>query len=185
MSVTISEIESVYQNATCLYRMEIVEKALDEMAFNITNTLKTLNPIVMCVMSGGVVPTAGLLKRLDFPLELDYLHVTRYRGKTHGGELHWRAEPRLSLQNRVILVVDDILDGGVTLAEIIAYCEKHSAQKIYTAVLVVKERIREARGLSTADFVGLKTENKYLFGYGLDYKEYLRNAPGIFAVQEK
>lgn len=184
MSVTIPEIESVYQNAICLYRMEAVEKALDDMAFKITTVLRASNPIVMCVMSGGMVPTAGLLKRLDFPLALDYLHVTRYRGKMHGGELHWRAEPRLSLQDRVILVVDDILDGGVTLAEIIAYCEKHGAKKIYTAVLVVKERVREARGLSEADFMGLKTENKYLFGYGLDYKEYLRNAPGIFAVRE-
>jgi hypoxanthine phosphoribosyltransferase len=75
------------------------------------------------------------------------------------------------------------LDGGVTLAEIVAYCREHAVKAIYTAVLVVKERAREANGWQRADFVGLSTPNRYLFGYGLDYKEYLRNAPGIYAVK--
>lgn len=184
MAVTLQEVESVYQNAECLFNSEAVEKALDKMALEITEQVGGTNPILLCVMSGGVVPAAGLLRRLDFPLQLDYLHVTRYRGKTEGGDLHWRNEPRLSLQDRTILVVDDILDGGVTLAEIVAYCEKENAKTIYTAVLVVKEREREARGWQQADFVGLRTTDRYLFGYGLDYKEYLRNAPGIFAVKE-
>lgn len=184
MTVTLQEIESTYKNAECLFNSEAVEKALDQMAMEITKKLGRTNLILLCVMSGGIVPAAGLLRRLDFPLQLDYLHVTRYRGKIEGGDLHWRSEPRLPLQDRTILVVDDILDGGVTLAEIVAYCKKENAKAIYTAVLVVKEREREARGWQQADFVGLHTADRYLFGYGLDYKEYLRNAPGIFAVKE-
>lgn len=183
MSLTVQEVESVYKNAECLFDLAAVEQALDKMARDITERLKDTNPVLLCVMSGGLMPAAGLLKRLDFPLELDYLHVTRYRGKTEGGELHWRSEPRLSLAGRTVLVVDDILDGGVTLAEIVAYCEKVNVKAIHTAVLVVKEREREAKGWRKADFVGLSTEDRYLFGYGLDYKEYLRNAPGIFAVR--
>lgn len=183
MTVSIQEVQAVYESADCLYDEKTVENALDKMALELTPVLAQSNPILLCVMSGGLLPMAGLLKRLDFPLELDYLHVTRYRGKTQGGELHWRAEPRLSLQGRTILVVDDILDGGVTLAEILAYCQKHGAKSVYTAVLVLKEREREECGLKQVDFVGLKTPDRYLFGYGLDYKEYLRNAPGIYAVK--
>lgn len=183
MTIPIEEIKSVYQTADCLVKPTEIEKALDAMSAAITRRLGEANPILLCVMSGGLVTTAGLLGRLDFPLELDYLHVTRYRGKTKGGELHWRVEPRLPLSGRTVLIVDDILDGGVTLAEIVAYCEKARASAIYTAVLVVKEREREPTGWHQADFVGINAPDRYLFGYGLDYKEYLRNAPGIFAVK--
>jgi hypoxanthine phosphoribosyltransferase len=177
-----NQIQEVYSKATCLCSTADVDKALDKMAAEIHEVLHDKNPVVLCVMIGAIIPLGHLLTRLDFPLELDYVHATRYRGGLKGGEIHWKSTPRVSLENRTVLIVDDVLDGGVTLQAIVDYCEQQGAAKVYTAALVEKENARIDGGLSKADFVGLEVENRYIFGYGLDYKEYLRNAPGIYAV---
>ena len=124
----------------------------------------------------------NLLPRLDFPLEVDYVHATRYRGEIRGGDIHWKVKPSVNLQNRTVLIVDDILDGGITLAAIVNEIKKMGAAEVHTAVLVDKHNKRVPEGLPNADFVGLQVDDHYIFGYGMDYKEYLRNAPGIFIV---
>lgn len=177
-----NKIKEVYEKSSCLFTSNEVEAALDRLAINIHEELHDQNPVLLCVMIGGLVPMGNLLPRLDFPLEVDYVHATRYRGEISGGELHWKVKPSVDLQGRTVLVVDDILDGGVTLAAIIAEVERMGAGKIYSAVLVDKHHKRVENGLKKADFVGLEVDDHYIFGYGMDYKEYLRNAPGIFVV---
>ena len=175
-------IREVYAKATCLHSKQDVENALDEMAKKIHDVLADENPLFLCVMVGGLIPAAGILARVDFPLELDYVHATRYTGKTRGGIVKWKNEPTASMVDRTVLVIDDILDGGITLSEIVNFCHAKGAKKVYTAVLVEKKDVRLPGGLERADFTGLEVEDYYVFGYGLDYKEYLRNAPGIYAV---
>ncbi len=175
-------IKDVYQKAKCLYTHAQIEQALDEMASCIHNTLAEENPLVLCVLIGGLIPLGNLLHRLDFPLELDYVHVTRYTGEIRGSELQWKAKPERPIKGRTILIVDDILDAGVTLQAIADYCHAEGAKSVYTAVLVDKRNARFPEGLKQADFTGLEVDNRYVFGYGMDYKEYLRNAPGIYEV---
>lgn len=177
-----NKIQTVLEKSECLYNFVEVNEALDKMAIEITQQLKDKKPIVLCVMTGAVVAVGHLLTRLSFPLELDYIHATRYRGTNRGGDLHWLVEPRKKLQDRTILIVDDIMDGGLTLAAIIDYCRQENAKEVYSAVLVSKMRTREPGVNFEPDFVGVTTEDKYLFGFGLDYEEYLRNVPGIYAV---
>jgi hypoxanthine phosphoribosyltransferase len=184
--MTIPEkIKSVYERSSCLYTNKDVEAALDRMAKAITEKLQDKNPVLLCVMIGGLVPLGNLLLRLDFPLEVDYVHATRYRGDMKAQNLEWRVAPKASLKGRTVLVVDDILDGGVTMAAIIAELQRLEVKELYTAVLVDKHEAREAEGLAHADFVGLTIDNHFIFGYGMDYEEYLRNAPGIFVVSEE
>lgn len=178
-------IQDVLDKADCLHNMKTVESALDNMAHDITNKLKNSNPLILCVMVGALIPVGHLLTRLNFPLEVDYIHATRYRGTTRGGDLHWLVEPRESLKNRTVLIIDDILDGGITLAAIIDYCKQASAKEVYTAVMVNKLRRRDDGVNFVPDFVGLEAADRYLFGFGLDYKGYLRNAPGIYAVAKE
>lgn len=177
-----NKIKAVYEKATCLFTTNEVEAALDRMAINIHERLHDQNPVLLCVMVGGLVPLGNLLPRLDFPLEVDYIHATRYRGEITGGEIHWKIKPSTNLNGRTVLVVDDILDGGITLAAIIKEIKALGAEQVYSAVLVDKYRKRVENGLQNADFVGLQVEDHYIFGYGMDYNEYLRNAPGIFVV---
>lgn len=179
-----SKIQSVYENGECLYNMEKINQALDRMGAEITRELGDKNPIILCVMTGALITTGHLITRLLFPLELDYIHATRYRGTNRGGDLHWLVEPRNSLKDRAILIVDDIMDGGLTLSAIIDYCKQEGASSTHTAVMVSKNRKREAGVNFEPDFIGVTTEDKYLFGFGLDYNEYLRNIPGIYAVGE-
>lgn len=177
-----NNIKSVYEQSTCLFTTAEVEAALDQMADKIHEQLKDKNPVIICVMIGGLVPLGNLLHRLDFPLEVDYVHATRYRGDITGGDIHWKVRPSTNLAGRTVLVVDDILDGGITLAAIIDEIKALGAEEVYSAVLVDKYRKRVPNGLKNADFVGLEVEDHYIFGYGMDYNEYLRNAPGIFVV---
>lgn len=182
MTSEIQHVEEVYQSAELLHSLEDINTAIEQMAADITRDLQGSSPILIPVMTGGLIFAGALLPKLPFPLQLDYLHATRYRGDCQGGLIHWLSEPKTSLKGRVVLILDDILDGGVTFREIVAYCREHGAEKVLTAVLVDKVGARDETGLQSADYTGLKCDNRFVFGYGMDYKEYLRNAPGIFAV---
>lgn len=177
-----SDIRDVFAKATCLYSKTEVDTALDRVATEISYKLSHSNPVFLCVVVGGIVALGNLLPRLDFPLEVDYIHATRYRNTTRGHEIEWRAEPSVDLSGRTVVVVDDILDGGITLQEIVNYCKSQNAEQVYTAVLVDKHNARLDGGYRKADFTGLKVDNHYVFGYGMDYKGYLRNAPGVYVV---
>ena len=169
----------VLKKADRLYPPEAVEAALDRMAREIQSELSASNPLLVCIMTGGVVPFGKLLPKLQFPLETDFVHATRYRGALRGGELHWRVGPQVSARGRVVLLIDDILDEGDTLAGIEARYRADGARAVHKAVLVVKQRARAID--AQIEFKGLDVPDRYVFGYGMDYQGYLRNAPGIFA----
>ena len=166
-----ANIEEVYAKSTCLFTANEVEAALDRLAIKIHSEMADKNPILLCVMIGGLIPMGNLLPRLDFPLEVNYVHATRYKGDTTGGELEWKVKPNINLEGRTVLIVDDILDGGVTLARIVDYVRDRSALDVKTAVLVDKHHKRVEHGLEKADFVGLEVDDHFIFGYGMDYNE--------------
>jgi hypoxanthine phosphoribosyltransferase len=183
MSDIPSEIRDVFAKATCLHTKFDIECALEHMATSISYSVSHKNPVFICVMIGGMVTMGNLLTHLDFPLEVDYIDARRYDSGLVGKDIQFRVQPTTTLKDRTVVIVDDILDGGVTLAHCIDYCKSKGAREILTAVLVDKVReSREKNGVEKADFVALKVPNDYVFGYGLDYKEYLRNAPGIYKV---
>ncbi len=182
-TISPQEIRDVYARAERIYSQKDIAAAYERLATAITKSLADSNPLVVSVMVGGLIPAGQLLPRLDFPLQMDYLHATRYHGNIKGGDLHWLVRPSHSLQGRVVLLIDDILDEGVTLAAICAACREAGARQVYTAVLLNKLHSRKS-GLE-ADFVGLDVEDRYVFGCGMDYKDYLRNVPGIYAIPEE
>jgi hypoxanthine phosphoribosyltransferase len=183
MPLTHTELEDIRANAVCIHDAATVHCALDRVAADITDRLGETLPVVLCVLAGGIIPTGHLLTRLHFPLEVDYLHVTRYRGDTHGKDVQWVCEPEISLQGRTVLVVDDILDEGHTLASILAHCKQEGAHEVCSAVLIQKQHGRCVPEI-TADYVGLEVDDRYVFGFGMDYKGYLRNLNGIYALGE-
>lgn len=182
MSDYLSEAKAVAAEADLLHSAAEVEAALDRMASEIKAAVGDDNPIMVCVMTGAVVPMGMLMPRLDFALEIDYIHATRYGRNTTGGELEWKVKPHKPLAGRVVVLVDDILDQGNTLEALVHYCEQQGASKVYSAVLVEKIRARDID--IKADFVGLEVVDRYLYGYGMDYKGYWRNAAGIYAAKD-
>jgi hypoxanthine phosphoribosyltransferase len=184
MNEAAREAHQVLEQAELLHSAEQVQAAMDRMAAAITAQLGDSAPLFLCVLTGAIVPAGQLLSRLEFPLELDYVHATRYRRTTRGGDIQWICQPHLALTGRTVVVVDDILDEGHTLAAIIDYCREQGAAAVYSAVLVDKRHDRRVPGLQ-ADFVGLQVEDRYVFGQGMDYKGFLRNLPGIYAVRDQ
>lgn len=178
------EAEQVLSQAELLFSHDEVEAALDNLAAGINAKLRDKNPIVLSLMLGGIVITGRLLMRLNFPLQLEYIHATRYRGETTGALLAWERKPPPELKGRILLIVDDILDIGNTMKEVVNECKKAGAAEIYTAVLLDKE-IKGPKAFTRADFTGLRVPDRYVFGYGLDYKTYLRNCDGIYAVCDR
>ncbi|MEJ2307830.1 MAG: hypoxanthine-guanine phosphoribosyltransferase [Gammaproteobacteria bacterium] len=179
---TASDAQKVLEQADCLFTRDEVDAAIDRIAQAINRDYAGLNPVVLCVMNGGVVLAGHLLTRLSAVLEFDYMHATRYRGETTGGELLWKHHHEIALNGRDVLVVDDILDYGETLKAIREACLKEGAASFRSAALVKK--IHDNNCGIEAEYVGLEVPDRYVFGYGMDYKDFLRNAPGIYAVRD-
>lgn len=174
---------AVLREAELLCPPEQIDAALDRLASAITDRLEGRDPLVLMVMNGAFMLTAQLLSRLRFPLRLGYLHATRYRSGTRGGEIDWIARPRPAVTGQVVLVVDDIFDEGDTLKAILDEVRRQGAAALYSAVLVNKRHGRKVPDL-TVDFVGLEIPDRYVFGCGMDYKEYWRQLPAIYAARE-
>jgi len=160
-----------------------VAAAVQKVANDVTRVLRDENPLVLCVMGGAVVFGGQLLPLLKFPLDFDYLHLTRYGNATTGGSIEWKVFPQESVAGRAVLVVDDILDEGHTLGAIRTRLLAAGAARFYSAVFADKD-IGKVKPI-TADFVGVKLPNRYVFGFGMDVKGAWRNLPEIYAVRSE
>lgn len=183
MPIDLDELKRAREEADCLADDATVERALERMAGEITARLADRNPLVYAVMNGGLIFAGRILPRLPFPLEVAYLHATRYGHALQGTLLDWRVRPTQDLRGRTVLVLDDILDEGHTLQAIIEHLRQEGAADVLSAVLVHKVHERKAYPGMRADFSGLDIPDRFLFGCGMDYKGYWRNAPGIYAVK--
>jgi hypoxanthine phosphoribosyltransferase len=176
---------STLADAECLVPGADVEEAITRLAQRLTSECAAQHPLLLCVVKGGIVFCGKLLTQLPFPLELDYVHATRYDDTTRGGEhIAWKALPTTPLGGRHVLLVDDILDVGATLLAIEAHCLAAGAASVRSVVLVEKQHGRKARAGLRADHAALVVPDRYVFGYGMDYHGLWRNAPGIYALRD-
>jgi hypoxanthine phosphoribosyltransferase len=180
---TLAEARAIMLKADCVRTAAEVDAAYDRLAAAITAEYADRNPLLLTVMIGGLQPTAEIIQRLEFPFELDYLHATRYRGNTSGGGLIWKRQPPAILEGRHVLVIDDILDEGHTLVAIRSALQGFNPASLKVAVLAEKLHDRRAPD-AHAEFVGLQLPDRYVFGCGMDYKEYWRQLPAIYAVAD-
>lgn len=154
--------------------------ATTRMAGEITAAIGNEAPLVLAVMGGATVFAGHLLSQLAFPLEFDYIHVSRYGDKTRGGSLKWKVEPSKQVEGRTVLVLDDILDEGETMAEIRRRVLEMGATRFLCAVFCEK-LINKSKPIA-ADFVGITVPDRYVFGYGMDVSGLWRNLPAVHAV---
>ena len=160
-----------------------LQQAIAAIGRQIDSALNGERPVFLTVMNGGLLFAGALALAMRSDLQFDYLHATRYRGGTSGNELKWIKHPNVSLRDRVVLLVDDILDEGHTIKAIRDHCAAAGARRVLVAVLCEKRHGRCVPGIK-ADFVGLEVPDRYVFGYGMDFYEQGRNLPGIYALKE-
>lgn len=160
----------------------VVSDAVKRVAKEIVAALGDKDPLVLSVMGGAVVFTGQLLPLLNFPLDFDYIHASRYGDTTQGNKLEWKVLPKENVAGRAVLVLDDILDEGHTLAAIRDKVMDMGAKAFYSAVFADKE-IGRSKPIQ-ADFAGINLPNRYVFGFGMDIRGAWRNLPAIYAVKE-
>ena len=194
--MSLPSLAKALAHADLIHDRQTLEQAIARMAVPIRNDYAgsgtatrdsaSVRPVYLTVMHGGLPFAAQLAMELGargLDLEFDYLHATRYRGETTGGELVWKHRPVTPLRGRRVLLVDDILDEGHTMAAITRWCREQGATDVRIAALAVKQHDRCVPGL-TADYVGVEVPDRYVFGYGMDFHEQGRNLPGIYALGE-
>jgi len=153
---TLPEPARVLETAELIADADAVTEAIERMAADINAVFADKSPVVFGVMIGGVVPLVRLMRRFRFPHTVNYLHATRYRGATTGGDLVWRVAPPADLHGRDVLIIDDILDEGITLRAIVDEINDRNPGTVHTAVLV-RKRLKPATTVPlVADFVGLE-----------------------------
>ncbi|NNM82809.1 MAG: hypoxanthine-guanine phosphoribosyltransferase [Burkholderiales bacterium] len=176
------EARAILENAELVHSKEEIDAAVNRLAGEIGGKLREEHPLVLSIMGGAVVFTGQLLPLLDFPLDFDYIHVSRYGKNTSGGSLDWRVLPRENVNGRVVLVLDDILDEGQTMAAVRERVLAEGAKAFYSAVFCDKN-IGRAKPIR-ADFVGLPLPDRYVFGFGMDVHGAWRNLPAIYAKKD-
>jgi len=179
----IKEARDILAGAELVYSAETVAAAVSRVASEITEKLGDSNPLLLCVMSGGVPFAGQLMTQLQFPLDFDYMHVTRYGQETSGGALSWRSAPWTPVKGRTVLILDDILDEGLTLAAIVERMKELGATACYTAVAT--DKLNGKQKPIKADFVALTVPDRFVFGYGMDVRGKWRNLPAIYAMKEE
>ena len=171
------------RKSTVLVPREDVRAAVRRMADEINAAYGDRPLTLLVVMTGAMLPAAWLCERLEMPVVIDFVHVTRYAGATEGGEIHFRVPPRFPLAGRDVLIVEDIFDVGLTLQAIMRFCEAEGARSTRCAVLVRKRHDRWVTG-QEPDFLGLEVEDRYIFGCGMDIHEHWRQLEEIRALED-
>ncbi len=172
----------ILEAAELIHSAAAVDAAIERVAAEIAAKLKDQYPLVLSVMGGAVVFTGRILPLLDFPLDFDYIHASRYAADVSGGPVDWKVEPKGNVSGRVVLVLDDILDIGDTMLAIRQRILGLGAEAFYSAVLTDKKK-DQAKPIY-ADFVGLSLPDRYVFGCGMDAHGIWRNLPAIYALNE-
>jgi hypoxanthine phosphoribosyltransferase len=174
--------ERYLQQAQLIHNEDAVNSAINRIANQLN--LKYVNelPVVLCVMGGAVYFTGQLLPKLTFPLELDYVQASRYQNNTEGSMVKWIMLPKDNVKNRIVLLLDDILDEGITLKAVAEQCYYQGAKDVKVVVLL--EKILNKSKPIYADYVGLTVANRYVFGCGMDIYGWWRNLPAIYALND-
>jgi len=184
--MTSHDLAAALADADLIFDRRTLEREIARMAGKIRNDYAGSVPVYLTIMHGGLPFAAQLAMEIGargLDLEFDYLHATRYRGATSGGELVWKHRPATPLRGRRVLLADDIVDEGHTLHAIREWCLQQGAVEVRIAALAVKAHDRCVEGLR-ADYVGVEVPDRYVFGYGMDFHEQGRNLPAIYALKD-
>ena len=181
------EAKQLLADSEVLFTADEVNAATTRIAKEINRDFADQHPLILSVMGGAVVFSGQLLPQLDFPLDFDIVQASRYGEKTVGSQLTWRVAPRDNIVGRHVIILDDILDEGITLAAIVDLVKRNGAKTVACAVFCAKdygEEVNKKKPLK-AEYVGIMVPNRFIYGYGMDVSGAWRNLPAIYAVRGK
>ena len=174
--------QRVYGKTKLLYSERQVTEAVDRLAVRLTARLAKSEPLVLCMMNGGLMFTAAIMRRLHIPLQFDYIHLTRYGDSVRGGQIEWHRKPLENVKGKSVLLLDDICDHGASMLEAVRCVKSAGAQEVITAVLI---RRNHPEACLLPDFAALECESGFVVGWGMDFCGYGRNLSTIRVLNEE
>ena len=160
-----------------------ITAGFDCLAAALQPVIQTADCVLLGILNGGMFPLIHLAERLEGDFVIDYCHATRYVGGTEGRALTWLERPHVDVAGKTVIVIDDIFDAGTTLRAVAEHCAREGAGRVCTAVMVLKDRERDA-GIGLPDFTtGLRVPDRYVFGCGMDLYGRWRHLPSVFALR--
>ena len=175
-------LNELISNSSLIYSNEEINSAIEDLANNCNSKFINQKITVLPVMKGALIFAGQLVSKLNFCCELDYIHASRYSNNEAQSKLDWKYQPNIDLiKDKVILVLDDILDEGITLNNIKKKLLEMGAKEVLIGVLFDK-KINKQKPIKV-DFIGLEVPNSYVYGFGLDFKGIGRNIPHLYAYK--
>jgi len=172
-----------HRGLKCLSSQAEIQAAIGRLAAEITGDYRDKNPVLVGVLKGSFVFMADLVRLLDFKLELDFVRLSSYStGRKTSGNVRVMHGLRSKIKGRDVLIVEDIIDTGLTVFFLLDYLKKKNPASLKLCALADKPFCRQAP--VTVDYVGLTVPDKFLVGYGLDYREQYRNLPDICILED-
>jgi hypoxanthine phosphoribosyltransferase len=167
-----------------IFDQPAIQKRLDEMAAQITTDYREREVTVLAILTGSLMFMSDLLRRVPLPLKLDCLSLVSYHGKAQSsGQVIFKDVNLPDVTDRDVLILDDILDTGHTLAAISEKLRTTKPRSVRVCVLLSKRKQR-ARNVD-ADYVGFEIEDEFVVGYGLDFMGRYRNLPYIGVLRKE
>ena len=167
-----------------LFSQVKIEAAVRRLAAEVTRDYQGKNPLFIGVLKGSFIFMADLIRFLDFPLEVDFIRLSSYgQGTRSSGKVKVVQGLRSEVRGREVLVIEDIVDTGLTISYLLDYLQKKKPASLRLCALTDKPSRRQVP--LTVDYLGLTVPNKFLVGYGLDWDEKFRYLPDICFIEEE
>lgn len=172
------------QTPKLLIHKDKIAEAIRRLAREIRRDLQNTNPLVICILKGSFVFVADLVRALDIPVEVEFVSLSSYGSGTEtSGKVKMRLGTTCSLAGRHILVVDDIIDTGITINYLLSYLRRKKPASLRLCVLLDKPARRQVA--VPIDYLGFTVPNKFIVGYGIDWNEQYRYLPDVCFIGDK
>jgi hypoxanthine phosphoribosyltransferase len=160
-----------------------IAKAVDRLAHEIRRDYQGKQPLLIGILKGSFVFMADLIRQLDLPLELDFVRLSSYgAARQSSGKVRVVQGVKTPVKGRNVLVIEDIVDTGITISFLLDYLKKKKPASLKLCVLTDKPSRR--RVPVSIDYLGFTVPNKFIVGYGLDFDEKFRNLPHIYTLED-
>ncbi len=168
---------------TTLFSREQIDRRVTELAKEISAEFAGSELIALCVLKGAMFFCADLVREMDLDVHLDFIQISSYGNQKYSsGVVTILKEPQLDMRGRNVLIVEDIIDSGLSIREVNNYIESRGAAKVKTASFLDKPKARKVP--FTPDYVGFAIEPQFVIGYGLDFAEKYRNIPEVQVLSD-
>lgn len=156
-------------------------KAIDKVAAQMNNDLEGKDPLFVCILNGSFMFTAELMKRVNTPSEISFVRVSSYQGVETSGEIREIFGLDTDITNRIVVIIEDIIDTGYTISRISEQLKKKNPKEIKIATLLFKPDALKVK--IDIDYIALEIPNDFIIGFGLDYDGYGRNLANIYQIK--